>query len=145
MQATRADIRAALSQAPGGGSRLKLDAQNALIRAGCEAGADTRRIATGLKYRILAEPALDARAEYHDGLIAFLQDRDWSLNMAIGCAIALLTDNGLPFGPEDVYWLAGHLGVPTNPKMGSDLPEWFVTAYRAGRSQRSGALPAVAR
>ncbi len=146
MQPRAADICAALSHAPGGGSQLQLIARNALIRAGCEAGADPFGLATALGRKVLPDLEADFRAKVHGTLLVFHWHReDWALNFGAAIAMSLLAELGLPAPLEDVYRIVGYLLDPADPAAGSYLPAWFLAAYRHRSHVSMRPAPAIAR
>jgi hypothetical protein len=136
---SRRTICSALSNEPWEPA-LQIIAQRALLRAGCEAGADPRRIAVvGLGYRIRCDPpGAPYRAEVRGGLIVFIWTAaDRALNLAAGCAIAL----AWPTSTAGIYQLAGHLAQSMKSSAGSHLPAWFVDAYKRNRPAEMMAVP----
>lgn len=135
MRTSRQTIATALSSRGAISQSLEILALSALAQSGVGPGADPRRIAVGLGFRVRAMTRAPGRAEVHDGDCICYQ---WSpdacemgLNVFVGLAMALLRaehDTG------DVYRLAGYLALPseTSRDDGDQVhcPAWFVAARR---------------
>jgi len=146
MQTSRDEIRAALSHALGGGSQLQLIARNALMRAGCEAGSNPFRIATGLGRSCLPDLEADFRAEVRGNLLVFLWNaEDWALNLGAAIVVSVLGELHMPAPLEDVYRMVGHLLMPADSAAGTHLPSWFVDAFRHRSHVSMRPAPAIAR